>query len=920
VTLNPRMTLTAAVAVILTSTVIYPLFTDGSQWFWAGAGAVIVAAGCGALSRLRVLPVVVCLAISVVGLLLYLNLVFEGRHSWLRLIPTPTSVTRLFELVGTGLVDSHTYAPPAHNVPPLVLIAAGGIGITAIMTDLIAVRLRSAALAGLPLLVLFTVPVTMRAPVGIGTVIVFSLGTAGYLAILSADGRERIRVWGRLVSLWRSGPLDGGAARHAPGSGVAARNGSTGHGAATVPTAPAGGPGTGHRIGEPAPGPDTRALAAAGRRIGLASVILALCVPLIVPGLHPSKLFSSGPGIGGDGGDGGASGAPPIPGAWLVTASELKEPHPTEVLTYTTSSTPQMQEDNAEYLQQYVFDDLGDKGWVLDPRAGSKQMGPTMPQGLDDLSAAQQVTIAVNVDSGALSSQSLPTFLPIPYPPISVTTPVGSWLTDPDGMVFSQAYSVDVGHYQVESEDVDPTSQELADAPPPPTDLKADLELPASYEVRALKQYAEAVTKGRTTEYAKADALATFLSGWGGFTYSEDAPTFNNEAGLFTFLSQTRSGVCVQYAYAMTVLARLLGIPARMVEGYTAGTPVGGNKYVVKTSDAHAWTEVYFSGYGWIRFEPTPAGQGTAARPNYMGTTQGLGAGTQLPRILRPTKPTGTPNTGPSGTESGNLNKLIQEQGGLAGGPAGKSAGTPWAAIVLAVLAAIAVACGVVAIVAPSAHRVTSHPANAARRRRPVSLTSMVLVLAAAGVVALALYRLLAHTSGLDLQAGWATVGIAFGAACGVLLVVPSVGRIGLKWWRWMRAHDDVSRAHTAWREFRDDLEDFGVGCRPSEPPRSLAHRITPGLPEPAGAAVRRLAIAEERASYAASPSEAANLRRDGKAARRGIAASVRRGARWRARIFPASVITAIVDAAAQIPDRVAALVSRRWTERRSTG
>ena len=82
------------------------------------------------------------------------------------------------------------------------------------LTDLIAVRLRSTALAGLPLLVLFTVPITMNAQhEGVGTAVVFCLGTAGYLAMLSADGRERIRVWGRLVSLWRSGSAYDAAAR-----------------------------------------------------------------------------------------------------------------------------------------------------------------------------------------------------------------------------------------------------------------------------------------------------------------------------------------------------------------------------------------------------------------------------------------------------------------------------------------------------------------------------------------------------------------------------------------------------------------------------------------------------------------------------------------------------------------------------------
>src|SRR6516165_9222352 len=216
-TQNRRMTLTVAFACALSSPVLYPLF-NGSAWFYAGLGAIITVAAFGALSRLRVLPVVVCLAISVAGLLLYLNLVFEVRHSWALVIPTPDSLSRLWNLAGTGMTDASRYAPPAPELSGLVLLAAAGIGITAVLTDLIAVRLRSTALAGLPLLVLFTVPITMNAQhENVGTAIVFCLGTAGYLAMLSADGRERIRVWGRLVSLWRSGSLYDAAARRGLG-------------------------------------------------------------------------------------------------------------------------------------------------------------------------------------------------------------------------------------------------------------------------------------------------------------------------------------------------------------------------------------------------------------------------------------------------------------------------------------------------------------------------------------------------------------------------------------------------------------------------------------------------------------------------------------------------------------------------------
>src|SRR6266567_4515897 len=213
-TLNGRMTVTTAVACVLTSTVLLPLFTS-TLWFVIGAGAVIAVAATGALTRLRTLPV---------------------------------------------------------------------------LADLIAVRLRSTALAGLPLLVLFTVPVTMNASHDeFTTGVVFCLGGAGYLAMLSADGRERIRVWGLLVSLWRSAPRHGGTADGGTFDGAFDGDGRSG---------------ASRQVRGRRPGPDTRTLAAAGRRVGLASIVLALCAPLIVPGLHPSKLFSSGPGIGGRGGVG----------------------------------------------------------------------------------------------------------------------------------------------------------------------------------------------------------------------------------------------------------------------------------------------------------------------------------------------------------------------------------------------------------------------------------------------------------------------------------------------------------------------------------------------------------------------------------------------------------------------------------------
>ncbi|HEX3310042.1 MAG TPA: transglutaminaseTgpA domain-containing protein, partial [Streptosporangiaceae bacterium] len=212
-TVNVRMTVVAGVACLLAAIDLLPLFDD-TLWFVIAIGAVIVIGATGTLTRLRPLPSGACLAAGIVALLLYLNLIFEVRHSWALVIPTPGSVSRLWDLIGTGIHDANRYAPPAPHRPGLLLLAAGGVGLTAVFADWIAVRLRSAALAGLCLLVLFTVPVMMNAPhdqltTGLG----FCLGGAGYLAMLSADGRERIRVWGRLISLWRPAPRYGGFPR-----------------------------------------------------------------------------------------------------------------------------------------------------------------------------------------------------------------------------------------------------------------------------------------------------------------------------------------------------------------------------------------------------------------------------------------------------------------------------------------------------------------------------------------------------------------------------------------------------------------------------------------------------------------------------------------------------------------------------------
>lgn len=112
------------------------------------------------------------------------------------------------------------------------------------------------------------------------------------------------------------------------------------------------------------------------------------------------------------------------------------------------------------------------------------------------------------------------------------------------------------------------------------------------------------VTAGITTPYGKAMALQDFLAS--NFVYDLDVPQQPaNQDFVSTFLVETKAGYCTYFASAMTVMCRMAGLPARYVEGFVA-YPDAEGMAVVTGQEGHAWTEVYFRGFGWVTFDATP--------------------------------------------------------------------------------------------------------------------------------------------------------------------------------------------------------------------------------------------------------------------------------------------------------------------------
>lgn len=129
---------------------------------------------------------------------------------------------------------------------------------------------------------------------------------------------------------------------------------------------------------------------------------------------------------------------------------------------------------------------------------------------------------------------------------------------------------------------------------------------------------------GRTASpYAAAVALEAWLRNTGGFTYSEQPASVPGVPPLVGFVLVTKSGYCQHFAGAMALMLRLLGIPARVAAGFAPGHYRDGT-WTVSDHDAHAWVEVWFRGYGWLPFDPTP-GRGRLSG-TYSSTALGFNA------------------------------------------------------------------------------------------------------------------------------------------------------------------------------------------------------------------------------------------------------------------------------------------------------
>ncbi len=139
----------------------------------------------------------------------------------------------------------------------------------------------------------------------------------------------------------------------------------------------------------------------------------------------------------------------------------------------------------------------------------------------------------------------------------------------------------------------------------PQQQLQRALALPAGFNPRALQLAADWRRQASSDEQLINTALDYFSRN--GFEYTLEPPPLGRDT-VDDFLFTTRQGFCEYYASSFVFLMRAAGIPARVVTGYQGGeyNDLGGY-YILRQSDAHAWTEVWLKERGWVRYDPTAA-------------------------------------------------------------------------------------------------------------------------------------------------------------------------------------------------------------------------------------------------------------------------------------------------------------------------
>ncbi|PZS32402.1 MAG: hypothetical protein DLM58_09960 [Pseudonocardiales bacterium] len=558
---STRRTLRALLASALGVLPLCELFTD-VRWLFEVWVAMLIAVAPAALLRRWRRPKVLHTWLGLALVVVWLTARYAPHHALGGLLPTFASWHDIGNLMSSVHDTTSNGVAPVHTTLAIKFVLSAMLALLAALVDLIAVVGRRGALAGVPLLVVYTVSGAVpRHPV---SWLWFLGAAAGFLLLLSIDADDEVRGWGRII----------------PRAGE------------SRPTAPIG---------------------VSGPRIAAIALGVAVVLPLLAPD-KPANLIAdalhnnNGPGGGVSAGGFGASGGIAL-NPFDALKGDLQLRKPVKLFTITLADKPTAA---PFYLRANVLMNYTDRGWSAMRHLGNENVGTTFFGTTPPTSATNSVTFTARMHVLGLSDNP-----PVFGRPTSVDGLDGDaeWSRNDQLLLGPKVHNGQNITQQISQPA--PTAAELAAASAEvPTDVAAALEVPPAMPAK-VTALVHQITAAKVGPYAKARALSDYFTDRAnGFNYSLSTKSGDSGSDLVDFLTN-KAGFCQQYAAAMGIMLRIAGVPARVVLGYTHAAPDNNGAFTVSTNDAHAWVEAYFSGQGWIPFDPTPlAGINGGAQAN----------------------------------------------------------------------------------------------------------------------------------------------------------------------------------------------------------------------------------------------------------------------------------------------------------------
>jgi len=285
-------------------------------------------------------------------------------------------------------------------------------------------------------------------------------------------------------------------------------------------------------------------------------------------------------------------------------------------------------------------------------------------------------------------------WIPTAPDPVQATSSVPLSWDASSGSLIARGQDIATGDTFAVTAAVPVTDRQRLEAARPPRGVDPRL-LDATGVPASLAAEADRVA-GTLAPYEQALALQDWFRT--AFAYDDTADFSSSPDPLEEFMQQRR-GFCQQFSSAFALGARSLGLPTRVVVGFTPGDaearPGGGDRFDVRGRHAHAWPEVLFDGLGWVPFEPTP-GRGDPSTTAITGVdgAQAAPGGADAP-VQQVTTTSAPPSTVARGARPGTPG-TTPGQSVTAGAPAAQETGSPagwwpWVAAVVAALVVTAV-------------------------------------------------------------------------------------------------------------------------------------------------------------------------------------------------------------------------------------